>query len=343
MYFLSGGLHVKVQPGSHHLHNYLAVDLRSYELENQQLIPKKGLQIPYTVWKDILQEHWDAIIAAFKDSNLRPTIFEYEIEPSIKGPAQKIRAVVDTYNDYVHLDFRVWIKDTEQFLPTVQGARLDLPTAEKLKDIHETKLKQDQAHFKNNLAAGKDFIYGWSQKKVSPRAYYLYTTDCISICYDDTRVTRTCTYNYVVYSRFTLTNSHFFCAAMWPFMSCSPLITDTLLFQMKRHMTRNDQPGSYLNPYPYQDKAVIELLITLLYEERDSKLKYKKNARRNERELYKTQEELADVKRAILLNGSPTSSVSGQVGSQASLFTSPEPTIQEDTRKVEFADSTNSL
>ena len=56
----------------------------------------------------------------------------------------------------------------------------------------------------------------------------------------------------------------------------SPQVTNSLLFQMKRHMTCNDQPGPYLNPFPYQDKAVIELLVTFLYEERDSKLQYKK-------------------------------------------------------------------
>lgn len=148
-----------MQPRSHHLHNYLTVDLRLYELENKQLLARKGIQIPYAVWKGILQDHWEAIIAAFKDSTLRPAIFEYDIEPSIKGPAKKIRASVDEYNAYVHLDFRVWVEDFGHFLPTAQGARLDLPTAEKLKDLHETKLKQDQAHFRDTLAAGKDFVY----------------------------------------------------------------------------------------------------------------------------------------------------------------------------------------
>ena len=90
MYFLSGGLNVKVQPGSHHLHNHLTVELRYFDIENTQLLPKKGLQIPYAAWKDILEEHWVEVIDAFKDSALRPATWEYDIEKSLKGEGQKI-------------------------------------------------------------------------------------------------------------------------------------------------------------------------------------------------------------------------------------------------------------
>ena len=95
---------------------------------------------------------------------------------------------------------------------------------------------------------------------------------------------------------------------------------------MKRHYGGGSDVPGYLNPMPYQDKVVIDLLITLLYEERDSKSKYKKNLKKYERELSKAKEELADVK-AILLDVSrhdvsPESSVSGEVGPA------------EDTRRV---------
>ena len=160
MYFLSGGLNVKVQPGSHHLHNHLTVELRYFEIDNAQLLPKKGLQIPYAVWKDILELHWSEVLDAFKDSALRPATWEYDIESSLKGARQKIRVSVTEFNTHVHLDFRVWIEaNVGDFIPTTQGARLDFPTALKLKDLHDTKLQADQASFRDIKAAGKDYIY----------------------------------------------------------------------------------------------------------------------------------------------------------------------------------------
>ena len=83
-----------------------------------------------------------------------------------------------------------------------------------------------------------------------------------------------------------------------------------------------------MNPMPYQDKAVIDLLITLLYEERESKTKYKKNLKKYERELSKAREEIADVKGA-LLDVSRDSSVSNSVSGEVS-------TAAEDTRRVVF-------
>ena len=159
MYFLSGGLNVKVQPGSQRLHNHLTVELRYYDIENTQLLPKKGLQIPYAVWKDILEAHWEEVLDAFKNSALRPATWEYDIGKSHKGKDQKIRITVTEFNGHIHIDFRVWVEEGPDFIPTTHGARLDLPTAIKLKDIHETKLKPDQARFRDTQAAGKDYIY----------------------------------------------------------------------------------------------------------------------------------------------------------------------------------------
>ena len=160
MYFLSGGLNVKVQPGSRHLHNHLTVELRYFEIDNAQLLPKKGLQIPYAVWKDILELHWQEVLDAFKDSALRPATWEYDIEKSQKGARQKIRVAVTEFYDHIDLDFRLWIESSGQdFIPTTHGARVDFPTALKLKDLHDTKLRADQASFRDIQAAGKDYIY----------------------------------------------------------------------------------------------------------------------------------------------------------------------------------------
>ena len=80
---------------------------------------------------------------------------------------------------------------------------------------------------------------------------------------------------------------------------------------------------------PYQDKVVIDLLITLLHEERESKSKYKKNLKKYERELSKAREELSDLKGVLLdvsrHDVSRESSVSGEVGAA------------EDSRRVVFS------
>ena len=96
---------------------------------------------------------------------------------------------------------------------------------------------------------------------------------------------------------------------------------------MRRHYGGGSDVPGYLNPMPYQDKVVIDLLITLLYEERESKSKYKKNLKKYEREVSKAREEIIDLK-AILLDGSrhDVSPVSGEAGAA------------EDSRRVVFDD-----
>ena len=159
-YHLTGGLHVKVQPGTLHNHNHLTVELRHYELQDSVLSPKKGLQIPYGAWVDVLETHWPEVLNSFNDATCRPTTWEYDIEPSCqKKQLQKVRVTVEEYNTHVALDFRLWVEDNQKFVPTTHGARLDHPTVCKLKTVHDEKLKADHAYYADSKSLGDGYIY----------------------------------------------------------------------------------------------------------------------------------------------------------------------------------------
>ena len=161
-YYVAGGLAVKIVPGRAHNANTLCVDLRIYEIENRQQVPKKGLQIPYRSWVDILETNWENVLKAFQESSLRPSTWEYPLEPCVSsGAHQKIIASVQECGNHAHLDLRVWVREQSggEYIPTQSGARLDHPSALKLREIHDTKLKVDQAFARDNKIVGHDFTY----------------------------------------------------------------------------------------------------------------------------------------------------------------------------------------